>query len=658
VQGLRLPGMVATGALLAVLVAGRADGLALRSCVSQDGSGPCTAVLSNTVTTSYALVPSPDGRFVYHAARFGGAVGIFAVDQSSGALSLVGCAGHLLPQPCSDWGMGGPIGPSALALSPDGQNLYVTGDDGGDLATFARDPQTGLLTYESCLSTGGQGSCTSINDNALTSPRAVVMSADGRNLYVASINGDAITVFNRDTDTGAIVFAGCVSGTGAGPCTDIGVPRALDGALDLLLGPDGKQLYATASTGDAVSVFTRNTTTGEIAYASCIGSSGAGCAAAPVSAALDGAAELAMSADGAQLYVTATNGDALAVLTRDGTTGALGFAGCVSDATAGSCSSLDNTHALDAPVGVVLSPDGTRLYAAASQGNAVAAFARAADGALSFRGCLGSDGGGPCVSGANSAAFTGAFTLAAGPDGAHLWEGATVGGAIATIGTQAVSCSTVTATTARGTAVKVPLGCADPDGGDALSLTVGQPAHGQVGAVDPATQTVLYAPDPGFAGIDGFDVAAADIEGSASGRVTIEVAAPPAGGNPGGSGGGDTTAPALSASLSRKRFRVGRTATAVSAKRAPAGTRVRWRVSEAATIRASFRRCRTARCRRTVPEGRLTRRARAGSGGLTFSGRIGRRALRPGRHRATLTATDAAGNRSKAVVLTFRIVRR
>jgi hypothetical protein len=43
---------------------------------------------------------------------------------------------------------------------------------------------------------------------------------------------------------------------------------------------------------------------------------------------------------------------------------------------------------------------------------------------------------------------------------------------------------------------------------------------------------------------------------------------------------------------------------------------------------------------------------------VPFSGRLGRRALKPGRYRAVIAATDAAGNKSSTVTLTFRIVRR
>ena len=50
------------------------------------------------------------------------------------------------------------------------------------------------------------------------------MSPDGKSVYVASQNSDAVVRFNRDTTTGAITqpagAAGCISETGAGPCAN------------------------------------------------------------------------------------------------------------------------------------------------------------------------------------------------------------------------------------------------------------------------------------------------------------------------------------------------------------------------------------------------------------------------------------------------------
>jgi hypothetical protein len=42
---------------------------------------------------------------------------------------------------------------------------------------------------------------------------------------------------------------------------------------------------------------------------------------------------------------------------------------------------------------------------------------------------------------------------------------------------------------------------------------------------------------------------------------------------------------------------------------------------------------------------------------VKFSGRIGRRALKRGRYRLVLRATDAAGNRSRLRRISFRVVK-
>jgi hypothetical protein len=62
-------------------------------------------------------------------------------------------------------------------------------------------------------------------------------------------------------------------------------------------------------------------------------------------------------------------------------------------------------------------------------------------------------------------------------------------------------------------------------------------------------------------------------------------------------------------------------------------------------------------CTRYLRSGTLTRTLSAGLRSIAFSGRIGRRALRVGDYRATVTAVDAARNVSRARTVTFTIVR-
>jgi PKD domain len=141
----------------------------------------------------------------------------------------------------------------------------------------------------------------------------------------------------------------------------------------------------------------------------------------------------------------------------------------------------------------------------------------------------------------------------------------------------------------------------------------------------------------------------------------------------------DTEAPSfLSASLSSRTFRDGSSPTAVAArrKRAPRGTTIRFRLSEAAKVtigvqrklsgRKSGHRCvkptrhnrKRKRCSRYVrATATLQRTGKAGSNSVRFTGRVGGSRLRPGVYRFVLTGTDALGHRSKAKQLAFRVVR-
>ena len=99
-------------------------------------------------------------------------------------------------------------------------------------------------------------------------------------------------------------------------------------------------------------------------------------------------------------------------------------------------------------------------------------------------------------------------------------------------------------------------------------------------------------------------------------------------------------------------FAIGRARTAVSA-RIFRGTVFRYRLSEAASVVVSIQRVRTGK-----QVGKLIRSGKTGANSIRFSGRIGRRGLKPGRYRAVIRATDAAGNRSTPKSASFRVVAR
>jgi PKD repeat protein len=115
--------------------------------------------------------------------------------------------------------------------------------------------------------------------------------------------------------------------------------------------------------------------------------------------------------------------------------------------------------------------------------------------------------------------------------------------------------------------------------------------------------------------------------------------------------------PALShASLTNATFRVGSKPTAVAA-RARAGTRFAFTLKAPAKVTVAIARARRGGRPAKKRAGTLTRaHLHNGPNAIAFSGRVGRRALKPGRYVATLSASNAKG-RARRVALRFRIVR-
>jgi 6-phosphogluconolactonase len=77
---------------------------------------------------------SPDGRFLYGSNRGHDSIAIFAIDQRSGALALVGHA------PC------GGATPRNLALTPSGGHLFCANQNADRITIFSRDAASGRLT--------------------------------------------------------------------------------------------------------------------------------------------------------------------------------------------------------------------------------------------------------------------------------------------------------------------------------------------------------------------------------------------------------------------------------------------------------------------------------------------------------------------------------
>ena len=155
---------------------------------------------------------------------------------------------------------------------------------------------------------------------------------------------------------------------------------------------------------------------------------GGACSAA---AALDGAADVEVSADGAHVYVAAVVSRTIVVFARNAITGALSLSSCVSDDLGGDAGGLpaqtecSAAQGLGDPAALAISPDGRHVYVASPNAGSLAAFARdpqSGELAQLVPGCL-TDSSAPatdpqCVAGAR---LNGASDLALSSDGNHLY---------------------------------------------------------------------------------------------------------------------------------------------------------------------------------------------------------------------------------------------
>lgn len=143
--------------------------------------------------------------------------------------------------------------PMTVAVSPDNKSVYIAGAVDNGLATFNRDTITGLLTFRSCLQDGRGGV------DGMENPRAMAVSPDNKNVYVVSLEDSGLAVFNRDTATGALIYSMCFK-------RDKDGIQGLNGAISVVVSADNKNVYVASMIEKVLMVFRRNVSTGTLTY--------------------------------------------------------------------------------------------------------------------------------------------------------------------------------------------------------------------------------------------------------------------------------------------------------------------------------------------------------------------------------------------------------
>ncbi len=316
---------------------GRANGDLTTGALTPQPTYTLMFPITRTATTdpfSFAgPVLSPDGQQLYVpgsgesiASANDETLSIFQRDATTGKLSAI--------QVIHDQERPNPLHSAvAVTVSPDGNFVYATGY-WSKIARYARDNATGRLTYLGV----------DVYENeipSLSSFRPLLMPADGKHLYVGSTQyhantaaDAAITVLARNKTSGELTLVEVK------PINLLPVPD-FDSVGGLAFSPEGTHLYATNYVSHSLTLLERNPTTGQLTliksyYDNVDGIDG-----------LNQASGLAVSTDGAFLYVTGERGS-ITLFQRNLTSGILSYV---------------KTYKADIMMSSIqISPDGAWLY--------------------------------------------------------------------------------------------------------------------------------------------------------------------------------------------------------------------------------------------------------------------------------------------------------
>ena len=286
----------------------------------------------------------PNGRHLYATGSVYDAVTTFAIDSSNGALSASSVVTNGVG------GVTGIDGALGIVVSPDARHVYAIGAANSTIAAFARDAESGALTFLESQQEGKKGV-----QNFLA-PRVAAISPDGKQIYAAVFQSNAVTWFTRDTASGALSVGGSAKNGVAGV-------EGLGGAYSVTVTPDGRHVYAAGLNDDSIVALSRDAATGALVFASRVQDGVAGVDG------LDAATAVAVSPDGRHVYATGFSDNAVAVFTRDAETGTLGFVERKRDGEAG-------VTRMAGPSYVAVSADGRNVIVSASADNAVNVFRR------------------------------------------------------------------------------------------------------------------------------------------------------------------------------------------------------------------------------------------------------------------------------------------
>lgn len=279
-----------------------------------------------------------------------------------------------------------------VVVSPDGKHAYASSfDSPGAIVAMDRNPTTGALTYIDS-NTASQFDGQDGNDG-IAGGEAIAISPDGKHVYIAGNGDDAVAAFSRNANSGNVSFV-------EAEFDGMGGFTALNGVNDVVVSPDGANVYAASRDDDSLTAFSRNPATGQISFLD------EEIDELNTTEGLQQAGGVDVSPDGKNVYVIGYADDAVTTFTRNNPTGTTTF--LETDGVG------PNTFG---PRDVAVSPDGAQVYVLDEEDKSITVFNRnQANGALTA--------GGTVIQGVNGAQGLATPTeLSIAPDGRQVYVG-------------------------------------------------------------------------------------------------------------------------------------------------------------------------------------------------------------------------------------------
>lgn len=325
-------------------VAARFEDAGISTFARDQEQGTLILTRSDSLPDVNAMIMAPDCRHLYVSSVHENTISVLAIDQLSGALQLVQTLPDSFNQlTASEWA-------GTMAFSPEGSHLYF--NDGTNLRVYQRDPLAGTISPVQKLP--GQ-------EYGLHELISLAVSPDGRHLYWNNFtNGrpQVIATFERNIQTGELSFRSKIALTG-----EYTYPW---GAMAIKVSPDGRHVYAATGDFEAdydgeprILIFNRDAITGELTSQQSVLITG-----------WSETRDLEISSDGLKVYALVSGegygAGLLAFFDRDADTGELTLRERFQ-------SWKEGVYGMFSPRDLSLSPDGRFIYIA--DVNGVATFA-------------------------------------------------------------------------------------------------------------------------------------------------------------------------------------------------------------------------------------------------------------------------------------------